>query len=69
MAFSFAKLSPDIRHFHFTAGALRQAFGGAYIASNGYDRQRALDVTASGRADMVAFGRDFIGNPDLVGRL
>ena len=49
--------------------ALRQAFGGAYIANNGYDRQRALVATASGHADMVAFGRDFIGNPDLVERL
>jgi N-ethylmaleimide reductase len=50
--------------------ALRAAFGsGAYIANNGYDRQRALDATASGQADMVAFGRAFIGNPDLVARL
>ncbi len=50
--------------------ALRAAFGsGAYIANNGYDRQRALDATASGHADMVAFGRAFIGNPDLVARL
>lgn len=49
--------------------ALSAAFGGAYIANNGYDRQRALDVTAAGQADMVAFGRHFIGNPDLVERL
>lgn len=54
----------------FDNAALRAAFGGgAYIANNGYDRQRALDATASGRADMVAFGRAFIGNPDLVARL
>jgi N-ethylmaleimide reductase len=49
--------------------ALRQAFRGAYIANNGYDRQRAIAATASGHADMVAFGRDFIGNPDLAERL
>jgi len=49
--------------------ALKQAFGGAYIANNGYDRQRALTATASSHADMVAFGRAFIGNPDLVERL
>ncbi|MDR7335445.1 alkene reductase [Roseateles asaccharophilus] len=48
---------------------LKQAFGGTYIANNGYDRQRALEATASGHADMVAFGRAFIGNPDLVTRL
>ncbi|APW40042.1 alkene reductase [Rhodoferax koreense] len=49
--------------------ALRTAFGGAYIANNGYDRPTALEATASGRADMVAFGKAFIGNPDLVARL
>ena len=53
----------------FDNAALRQAFGGAYIANNGYDRQRAIAATAAGHADMVAFGRDFIGNPDLVERL
>ncbi len=49
--------------------ALHAAFGGKYIANNGYDRQLAIDAVASGHADMVAFGRDFIGNPDLVDRL
>ncbi|MBI3346098.1 MAG: alkene reductase [Burkholderiales bacterium] len=53
----------------FDIRALRAAFAGAYIANNSYDRQRALDATAQGRADMVAFGRAFIGNPDLVERL
>ncbi|GAB7539841.1 alkene reductase [Burkholderia sp. 3C] len=49
--------------------ALRTAFSGAYIANNGYDRSLALDAIDSGHADMVAFGRPFIGNPDLVDRL
>lgn len=49
--------------------ALRAAFGGAYIANNGYDRQRALDATSTAHADMIAFGKPFIGNPDLVERL
>lgn len=49
--------------------ALHDAFGGKYIANNGYDRQTALDAVASGHADMVAFGRHYIGNPDLVERL
>ncbi|WP_423197129.1 MULTISPECIES: alkene reductase [unclassified Cupriavidus] len=53
----------------FDVQALRAAFGGAYIANNGYDRQRALDATAAGHADMIAFGKPFIGNPDLVERL
>ncbi|HEY9105489.1 MAG TPA: alkene reductase, partial [Roseateles sp.] len=53
----------------FDIRALRAAFAGSYIANNGYDRQTALDATEQGRADLVAFGRAFIGNPDLVARL
>ena len=49
--------------------ALRARFKGAYIANNGYDRQMAMDAVASGRADLVAFGKLFIANPDLVARL
>ena len=33
------------------------------------DRAMALDVVARGAADLVAFGRPFIANPDLVRRL
>jgi N-ethylmaleimide reductase len=29
----------------------------------------AIDAVASGRADLVSFGRPFIANPDLVQRL
>jgi len=53
----------------FDYDALRRAFGGAYIANNGYLRDDAIDAVASGHADMVAFGRPFIANPDLVERL
>ena len=54
--------------------ALRRVYkaahpGGAWMVNNGYDRQMALDVVASGRADLVAFGKPFIANPDLVRRL
>jgi len=54
---------------NFDVRALRAAFGGAYMANNGYDRQMATEATALGRAEMVAFGKPFIGNPDLVDRL
>jgi len=49
--------------------ALHAAFGGRYIANNSYDRQLAIEAVERGHADMVAFGRPFIGNPDLVERL
>ncbi|MGE5866158.1 MAG: alkene reductase [Rhizobacter sp.] len=42
---------------------------GAWMVNNGYNRQMAMDVVASGAADLVAFGRPFISNPDLVRRL
>jgi N-ethylmaleimide reductase len=48
---------------------LHAAFGGHYIANNSYDRSLAIEAINSGYADMIAFGRPFIGNPDLVERL
>nr|WP_210302420.1 alkene reductase [Rhodoblastus sphagnicola] len=57
----------DIAPFNFAA--LRKVFGGAYIANNGYDREMALAAVETGAADLVAFGRPFISNPDLVERL
>ena len=53
----------------FDYAAARQAFKGTYIANNGYDRQMAIEAVESGRADAVAFGRQYIANPDLVQRL
>ncbi|MBN8441932.1 MAG: alkene reductase [Thauera sp.] len=54
--------------------ALRVAYakaGGkaAWMLNNGYDGEMAETAVASGRADMVAFGKPFIANPDLVRRL
>jgi N-ethylmaleimide reductase len=58
----------------FDYAALRRRYkqanpGGAWIVNNSYDRAMALDVVARGEADLVAFGRPFIANPDLVRRL
>lgn len=48
---------------------LRKRFDGAYMANNGFDRQTALDAVETGAADLVAFGRPYIANPDLPERL
>jgi len=48
---------------------IREAFDGTLILSGGYDRDRAEGELVEGRADLVAFGRPFIANPDLVHRL
>ena len=52
-----------------TVDGIRAAFPGTLILSGGYDAERAEADVASGRADLVAFGRPFIANPDLVTRL
>ncbi len=49
--------------------AVRAAFGGALIASGGFDKARAEQVLAAGEADLVAFGRPALANPDLVARM
>ncbi len=53
----------------FDFAKLRKLFGGVYIANNGYDGELAKKAVESGAADMVAFGRWFISNPDLVERI
>ncbi|TPG41916.1 alkene reductase [Roseomonas nepalensis] len=49
--------------------ALKRAFRGPYMANNGYDFALADAAVRDGRADLVAFGRPFIANPDLVQRM
>jgi N-ethylmaleimide reductase len=48
---------------------MRKPFKGAWMVNNGYDRAMAIDEIASGRADLVAFGRTFLANPDLPRRI
>lgn len=57
----------DVAPFDF--GALRQRFKNTYIANNGYDLDLASSRLSEDQADLIAFGRPFIGNPDLVERL
>ncbi|MGY4502672.1 2,4-dienoyl-CoA reductase-like NADH-dependent reductase (Old Yellow Enzyme family) [Bradyrhizobium sp. GM24.11] len=57
----------DIAPFDYTS--LRKRFSGAYMANNGYDFDLATKVLDAGAADLIAFGKPFISNPDLVERL
>jgi N-ethylmaleimide reductase len=59
--------SRDIAPFDY--GSLRKRFEGAYIANNGYDFDLATKVLEADAADLIAFGKPFIANPDLVERL
>ncbi len=65
-----ARVLPD-RPFDYAAlkAAYRTAGGsGAWMVNNGYDQALATMALADG-ADLVAFGRPFIANPDLPRRL
>ena len=53
----------------FDYASLRKRFKGTYIANNGYDHGLAEKVLGDGNADLIAFGKPFISNPDLVARL
>lgn len=48
---------------------LRTTFKGAVVLNSDFDAERAAVALATGMADAIAFGRPFIGNPDLVHRL
>ena len=48
--------------------AMREAFKGSLILSGGYDAERAEADLQAGKGDLVAFGKPFLANPDLVAR-
>lgn len=56
----------DFRGFDFQA--FRKEFNGAWMVNNGYDLQMAEEAVSSGYADLVAFGKLYIANPDLAKR-
>jgi N-ethylmaleimide reductase len=52
----------------FKAG-LRNSFSGLFILAGGFDRASAESALLDKHADLIAFGRPFLANPDLVHRL
>jgi len=51
------------------AGLLRPLFGGPVIAAGGFNKTGADAILTKGDADLVAFGRHFLANPDLPEKL
>ncbi|KAL2538922.1 putative 12-oxophytodienoate reductase 11 [Forsythia ovata] len=47
---------------------MRKAFKGTFIAAGGYDREDGNKALAENRADLIAYGRFFLANPDLPKR-
>ena len=63
LAFGFHELGQAM-----TLSDFRAEFAGPLMGNCGYDQASAESAIASGPADMIAFGRPYISNPDLVKR-
>ncbi|MEM1442075.1 MAG: alkene reductase [Verrucomicrobiota bacterium] len=63
LAFGFHELGDPL-----TLKDFREWFSGPLIGNCGYDQESAEAAIASGDADLIAIGRPYISNPDLVER-
>ena len=63
LAFGFHKLGEPM-----TLADFRTAFHGPLIGNCGYTQETGELAITNGSADMIAYGRPFISNPDLVDR-
>lgn len=63
LAFGFHQLGEPM-----TLAEFRKVFHGPLIGNCGYTQEAAEKAIAEGHADLIAFGRPFISNPDLVER-
>lgn len=63
LAFGFHDLGAPM-----TLGEFRQVFSGPLIGNCGYSQETAELAIQESQADLIAFGRPFISNPDLVER-
>jgi N-ethylmaleimide reductase len=63
LAFGFHELGEPM-----TLAEIKQVYDGVLIGNCGYDRTDAEKAIASGDAELIAFGRAYISNPDLVAR-
>jgi N-ethylmaleimide reductase len=63
LSFGFHELGKSM-----TLGEFRDVFSGPLMGNSGYTQESAETAIAAGHADLIAFGRPFISNPDLVER-
>jgi N-ethylmaleimide reductase len=63
LAFGFHQLGEPM-----TLAEFRAVFHGPLIGNCGYTREAAEAAIRDGQADLIAFGRPYISNPDLVER-
>jgi len=63
LAFGFHELGDPM-----TLTEFRQVFKGPIVGNCGYTQETAEAAISDGKADLIAFGRPYISNPDLVDR-
>ena len=63
LAFGFHELGEPM-----TLAEIKKVYNGTLMGNCGYDRESAEQAIAAGDADLIAFGRSIISNPDLVAR-
>ncbi len=63
LAFGFHELGEPV-----TLAEIRKVFDRTLIGNCGYDKDTAEEQIAAGNADLIAFGRPYISNPDLAER-
>jgi N-ethylmaleimide reductase len=61
------RIEPD-RHALRMLELMREKYRGTLIVAGGFDRDSAEEWLTRGRADLIAFGRKFLANPDLPER-
>ena len=64
LGFGFHKLGEPM-----TLAEFREVYRGPLVGNCGYTPETAARAIESGQADLIAFGRDYIANPDLVERI
>ncbi|KAK8959674.1 putative 12-oxophytodienoate reductase 5 [Platanthera guangdongensis] len=60
--------NPEALGVYMVLHEMRKAYEGTLITAGGYDRDEGNKVVQEGYADLVAFGRLFVANPDLPKR-
>lgn len=63
LAFGFHNLTEPL-----TLSDFRKVYRGPLMGNCGYTQEAAEQAVSTGQADLIAFGRPFISNPDLVER-
>jgi N-ethylmaleimide reductase len=63
LAFGFHGLGEPM-----TLDDFRKVYSGCLMGNCGYSKETAESAIAEGKADLIAIGRPFISNPDLVER-